>query len=176
MYAFGKGETATTVSIQQDVIANGASVLIKGTVTDQSSGAKDTPAIADEHMGPWMEYLYMQKPMPTNATGVTVFLQAMRSDGTVIDITHVTTDVMGHYEYTWTPPAEDTYKILATFEQSESYYTSSAQTGLSVGPAAPAPAAPEAAPDNTPMYFAISTILIIAAIAIVGMLMLRKRP
>src|SRR3989337_2706888 len=120
MYAFGKGETATTVSIQQDVIANGASVLIEGTVTDQSSGAKDTPAISDESMGPWMEYLYMQWPMPTNATGVPVLLQAMRSDGTIIDIGHVTSDIMGHYEFLWNPPDTDTYKILATFAGSES--------------------------------------------------------
>ena len=117
----------------------------------------------------------MNKPMPTNATGVTVHLQAMGSDGTVIDITHVTSDVMGHYEFTWAPPAEDTYKVLATFEGSESYYTSSAQAALGVTAAAPAPAAPEAAPDNT--YTIVGTgIAVIIAVAIVGVLLLRKRP
>jgi hypothetical protein len=116
--------------------------------------------------------------MPTNATGVTVHLQAMLSDGTVIDITHVTTDIMGHYEYTWTPPAQDTYKILATFEGSNSYWTSSGQTGLSVGAAPAATPAPQAAPDTTMIIIGtgIGTgIAIIIAIA-VAVLMLRKRP
>ena len=116
--------------------------------------------------------------MPTNATGVPVFLQAMRSDGTVIDIAHVTTDIMGHYEYTWTPPDQDTYKVLATFEGSESYWMSSAQTALGVTAAAPTPAAPEAAPDNT-LTIIGTGIAIIIAIAIVGVvlaLILRKRP
>jgi outer membrane protein assembly factor BamB len=65
IWFFGKGKTATTVSASPKVIANGASVLIEGTVTDQSSGAKDTPAISDEHMSAWMEYLYNSKQMPT---------------------------------------------------------------------------------------------------------------
>ncbi len=177
LYMFGKGQTATTVSVSQNPIANGASTVIQGTVTDQSPGAKDTPAVSDNSQSDWVPYLYMNKPMPTNATGVSVFLQAMRSDGTVVDISHVTTDVMGHYEYTWTPPDQDTYKILATFEGSESYYSSSTQTALSVGAALPTPAL-QAAADNTPMFIA-STAAIIIAIAIVGLMMvrmLRKRP
>ena len=47
LYMFGKGQTETTVSVGPKTIANGASVLIEGTVTDQSSGSKDTPAISD---------------------------------------------------------------------------------------------------------------------------------
>jgi outer membrane protein assembly factor BamB len=137
VYMFGKGLSATTVSVQQDVVAKGVSVLIKGTVTDQSAGAKDTPAIADEDQSEWMEYLYMNKPMPTDITGVPVLLQAMRSDGTVFEIGWATSDIMGHYEYLWTPPDQDTYKILATFGGSESYYMSSAQTAVGVT-AAPA--------------------------------------
>jgi outer membrane protein assembly factor BamB len=178
MYCFDKGPTATTVSAPQTAIPQGTGVLIQGTVTDQSPGSKDTPAVSDESMSAWMEYLYMQKQMPTNATGVTVHLQAMLSDGTVIDITHVTTDIMGHYEYTWTPPAQDTYKILATFEGSNSYWTSSGQTGLSVGAAPAATPAPQAAPDTTMIIIGtgIGTgIAIIIAIA-VAVLMLRKRP
>ena len=33
-YAFGKGETATTVSVQNDVVAKGSTVLVKGSVLD----------------------------------------------------------------------------------------------------------------------------------------------
>jgi outer membrane protein assembly factor BamB len=175
LYMFGKGESKTTVSAPTTVVPLGNDVLIQGTVTDQSPGSKGTPAISDASMSQWMEYLYMQKPMPTNATGVTVFLQAMRSDGSVMDITHVTSDIMGHYEYTWTPPDQDTYKILATFEGSDSYWTSSGECGLSVSPAPAATAPPQAAPDNTPMFIA-STAAVIIAIAIVGVLLLRKRP
>ena len=174
LYMFGKGQTATTVSAPMTAVPLGTGVLIEGTVTDQSPGAPDTPAVSDASQEQWVPYLYMDKPMPTNATGVTVMLRAMLSDGTVIDISHVTSDIMGHYEYTWTPPAQGTYKILATFEGSESYWTSSGQTGLSVGPAPAATAAPAAAPDNTPMFIA-STAAIIIAIAIVGVLLLRKR-
>jgi hypothetical protein len=176
LYMFGKGQSETTVTAPMTTIPLGDSVLIQGTVTDQSPGEPGTPAIADASMSDWMQYLYNNAPAPTNATGVPVSLRAMRSDGTVIDITHVTSDIMGHYEYTWTPPAQDTYKILATFEGSESYWSSSGQTGLSVGAALPTPAAPQAAPDNTPLYILGATVAIIIAIAIVGMLILRKRP
>jgi outer membrane protein assembly factor BamB len=136
VYCFDKGSTTTAVSVPQTVVPMGNSVLIQGSVTDQSPGSKGTPAISDESMSAWMEYLHMNKQMPTNATGVTVFLQAMLSNGTVIDIWHAKSDIMGHYEYTWTPPTADTYKIFATFEGSNSYYSSSGETALSVGQAA----------------------------------------
>ena len=172
---FGKGETETKVSASPGVIANGGSVLLQGTVTDQSPGAKGTPAVSDDSQEAWVPYLYMNKPIPTSATGVPVFLQAVRSDGTtVIDIGHVTTDILGHYEFTWTPPDQDTYKILATFEGSDSYYTSSGIAGLSVGAASEVPAQPEAAPDPT-ITIVVTGIAIIIAVAIVGALILRKR-
>ena len=174
MFMFGKGQTATTVSVSPSV-THMETVMIQGTVTDQSPGAPGTPAVSDASQSQWMEYLYLNKPMPTNATGVTVHLQAMGSDGTVIDITHVTTDIMGHYEYLWCPPAQDTYKILATFEGSDSYWTSSGQCGLGAIAVLPTASPPAAAPDNT---FTIigSAIAVIVAVAIVGMLILRKRP
>ena len=132
IYCFGKGKTAVEVSTSPSVVAEGSGVLIKGTVTDQSPGAVGTPAISDEDMGEWMEYLYMQKPMPTDAIGVPVLLQACDSDGNVVDIATVTSDMMGHYEYLWIPPDQGTYKILATFMGSESYWMSSAETAIGV--------------------------------------------
>ena len=177
LYMFGKGQTTTTVLASPKTIANGANVLIEGTVMDQSPGSPNTPAISDANMEAWTEYMYTQNQVyPMNAKGVTVFLQAMRSDGSIVDITHVTSDSMGHYEYAWTPPTEDTYKVLATFEGSESYWTSSGQTGLSVGAAPPAPAALQAAPDNTPIFAGIIAAVIIAiVIGILNLLVLRKR-
>jgi outer membrane protein assembly factor BamB len=152
LYMFGKGETATTVDATPAVISKGDSVLIKGTVTDQSPGAKDTPAVSDASQDAWMGYLYMDKPMPTDCEGVEVVLQGVRSDGTVFDIGRTTSGIMGHYEYLWTPPDEDTYKILATFEGSESYWTSSAQTALGVteAPSPGTPIPPTTEPPTTP--------------------------
>ena len=46
IYCFGKGQTATTVLASPDVSMHGSTVLIKGTVTDQSPGVKDISASA----------------------------------------------------------------------------------------------------------------------------------
>jgi hypothetical protein len=178
LYAFSKGQTATTVTAPLTTVANGSSVFIQGTVTDQSPGAKDTPAIGDAYMKPWMEYLYMQQPMPQNATGVPVQLQAVGSDGSTIDIGTVTSDALGNFEYKWTPTITGTYKILATFTGSNSYYASYAETSAGVDPApqAPAPAEEAVAPDYTPMFAGIAAIGIVAiVIGIVNLYALRKR-
>jgi len=55
IYCFGKGQTATTVSASPKVSVDGDSVLIEGTVLDESPGAAGTAAIADEYMSEWME-------------------------------------------------------------------------------------------------------------------------
>lgn len=138
LYVFGKGQTATTVTAPQTTVPLGTPVLIQGTVTDQSPGAKDTPAIADESMSAWMEYMYMQKPKPTNATGVTVKLTATDSKGSTADIGTVTSDIDGLFKIMWTPPAEGAYKITANFEGSDSYFASHGVTALGVGPASEA--------------------------------------
>ena len=82
LYAFGKGPSATTVTAQNDVSVLGNKVMVKGTVTDQSPSGrrntndvlqfslKGTPAISDQDMSAWMEYMFMQQAKPTNATGV----------------------------------------------------------------------------------------------------------
>ena len=84
VYAIGKGPSGTTVSIQDDVVTNGDSVLMKGMVTDISPGTEKyaltarfpdgVPAVSNESMCAWMEYVYMQMPKPQNATGVPVEL------------------------------------------------------------------------------------------------------
>jgi len=160
---FAKGPSATTVSVQQNVIAKGDSALIEGTVTDQSPGTPGTPAISDVDMTQWMEYLHQQQPKPMDATGVPVMLLAMRSDGSIIDIGTVYSDINGHYEYLWTPPAQDVYKILASFLGSDAYWSSSAEAALGVTAAPEAPAQPE--PEEAPAYTAID-LAIIAAVAI----------
>jgi len=146
LYCIGKGPSRTTVTAPQVGVTTSTPVTIAGTVTDICAGSQQNavaanfpnglPCVSDESQGAWMSYVYEQQPKPTNASGVTVFLQAIQSDGTVMDIWHAKSDTMGHYEYTWTPPDAGTYKIVATFEGSESYWRSSGECGLSVGPAA----------------------------------------
>ena len=142
LYAFGKGQTATTISAPDVAISQGVPVLIKGTITDQSPGttsmgvpAKGTPAVSDASMSAWMEYLYMAKPMPTNATGVKVHLTAIDPNGNFQDIGYATSDVAGNYALKWTPPVFGVYTVTATFEGSNSYYSSSSETEFSIIPA-----------------------------------------
>ena len=166
IYCIGKGPSAIEVSASPKIVANGASVLIEGRVTDQSSGAKGTPAIADEFMSEWMEYLYMQKPAPMDIHGVDVLLQAMSSNGTITDIGWVTSDGYGCFSHKWTPPDEDTYTVMAIFMGSKSYWASYAQTGLGVE------AAPEEPPAvEEPAYTTIDLVIIAAVVVaiIVGL-------
>jgi hypothetical protein len=134
-YAFAKGETATTVVTQNDVYAKGSTILIKGTVLDQSPAQPNTPAISDDSMTAWMEYLHMQQPKPTNATGVSVTLTATDSNGQSTTIGTVTSDANGNYAYAWTPQTEGTYMIMASFCGSEAYYASYAETAVAIAPA-----------------------------------------
>ena len=146
MYSIGKGPSATTVTASPAIIATGSAVLIQGTVTDQSPGAKDTPAIADASMEQWMEYLYMQQAMPTNATGVPVTLTAIDPNGNTQNIGTVTSDILGNYAVTWKPPVPGLYTVLANFAGTNSYYGSLEETHFAVGAAAVAavPASPQA--------------------------------
>lgn len=183
IYCFGKGQTATTISVPDTTVPQGMPVTIKGTITDQSPGAKDTPAIADEYMGKWMEHLYMQMSIPENAQGVTVKLTATDQNGNKHNIGTVTSDMSGMYATTWTPPASGLYTIVATFEGSNSYFASSAQTALGVGPASAATSptsSPSLAVNNsgslsneTLVIAGAASVIIIAIIAIA--LLLKRR-
>jgi outer membrane protein assembly factor BamB len=182
IYAYGKGQSATTVTASPEVSVYGDSVLIKGTVTDQSPGqtclgipAAGTPAIADDSMSAWMEYLYEQQPMPTNATGVTVTLDVVDANGNFRSIGTATSDTSGAFSYMWEPDIPGKYTLIATFQGSESYYASYAETafGVTEAPAATPTPTPLALPP-TETYFAVSTIAIIIAIAI-AVVLLRKK-
>ena len=178
IYCIGKGPSATTVTAPDTVVPLGSSVVIRGTVTDQTPAAKDTPAISDESMGPWMEYLYMQKPCPADATGVPVTLDAFDPNNNFIHIGTVTSDMSGMFSHMWTPDIEGKYTVIATFEGSESYYASYAETAVGVGPAPEEPPAEE--PEEAPAYTAIDLAIIAAVvvaiiIGIVNLWALRKR-
>jgi hypothetical protein len=177
LYCIGKGPSATTVTASPDVSVHGNSVLIKGTVTDQSPGAKDTPAIADASMQAWMEYLYEQQAIPGNATGVEVSLDTLDPNGNFVHITTATSDMSGTYSYLWTPEVPGKYTVIATFAGTKSYGSSYAETAVGVQEAPPATTPPEyPQPIDNTMTIVYATIAIIIAIAIaVVLLMLRKK-
>jgi hypothetical protein len=178
IYCFGKGPSATTVEAPLTAITAGDSVVIQGTVTDQSAGAKGTPAIADDSMSAWMEYLYMQQPMPTNATGVEVTIDAVDPNNNFIHIGTATSDTSGLYSHAWkTPNVPGKYTLIATFMGSESYYASYKETAMVVTEA-PAPPAPTPTPLVLPpyeTYMTVAVVVLLIAIAIAVILILRKK-
>ncbi|MCJ7768465.1 PQQ-binding-like beta-propeller repeat protein [Candidatus Bathyarchaeota archaeon] len=188
VYAVAKGPTAMTVDAPKAAITMGSSLVITGTVTDISAGTKQAeqalrfpngvPAVSDESMNKWMEYVYMQKSRPANATGVEVTLDTIDPNGNFVHIGTATSDASGSFSYMWQPEIPGKYTVIATFAGSEAYYSSFAETAIGVQEAPPEPAAPEPAPPLPPYEtYTIGTgIAIIAAVAIVGLMLLRKKP
>jgi hypothetical protein len=177
MYVFGKGPSSTTVSAPQTAITQGQSVVLTGTVLDQSLGQPNTPCVSKESMTQWMEYLHMQKPIPANIVGVPVSLDAVDPNGNAIHIATVTSDMSGTFGFTWKPDVSGQYTVTATFVGDESYGSSWAQTYVGVTQAPASSPTPTQTTSQAPIetYFAISTVAIIIAIVVTGMLF-RKRP
>ena len=188
IYVVGMGPSATTVQAPLTAATVGNNVVIQGTVMDIAVGTKQTaqagdfpngvPVASDASMSQWMSYVYQQQAFPTNFTGVTVTLTAIDPNGNYITLGSATTDSNGLYAFTWTPPnVPGDYRITATFAGTNSYWESNAETAMNVQQAAPtASPYPTITLPPTEMYFAVSTIAIIVAIAVVGVLMLRKKP
>ena len=146
LYCYGKGLSAVTVSAPNTVLPIGTSVLITGTVTDQSPGqtclgipAKGTPAISDASMTAWMEYLYQQQPKPTNATGVPVQIFVVDANGNYRSIGTTTSDATGFYSLRMDTRHCRQIHSLCNIRGSESYYGSQATTAFAInGPTAQA--------------------------------------
>jgi len=192
IYCLGKGPSSTAVTASPKIIAKGNSVMIEGTVTDQSPGTKTTeimakspnaegvPAIADEYQEDWMEYLYMQQAIPAYFEGVEVSLDALDPNGNFIHIDTVRSDMSGMFKKMWTPDTEGEYTIMATFGGSKAYYSSYAETAVGVGPAAAPsgpiePEKPTEAPLITTEIAIIIALVIVAVIGIVAYWALKKR-
>ena len=151
LYAIGKGPSATTVSIKNDVTTLGTSVLITGMVTDVSPGTDEyslttrfpngVPAVSDESMSDWMLYVYKQFPRPADTMGVQVKLEAYDPNGNYQNFGTAYTDAYGVYGFAFKPEVPGTYWISATFEGSAGYYGSVSTTYITVDPA-PALATP----------------------------------
>lgn len=188
IYSFGKGPTVTKVSASPKVSVHGHSVLVEGTVMDTSGGttqdvittrfADGLPAVSEDSMEAWMEYAYMQQIKPTDATGVEVVITVLDPNNNVYDVGTTTSDASGSYKLMFTPEVPGAYTVIATFQGSESYYGSYAETHIGVEDA-PTPTPTEMPQVSTAdMYILPATIGIIIAIAVIGLviiLMLRKR-
>ena len=189
IYAYGKGPSATTVAASPKVSVHGSNVLVEGYVTDKSSGTQEwaqtarfpngVPAISDESQSAWMEYLYQQQPLPTNAKGVQVIIEVFDPNSNYYEVGRTTSDASGFYSLDFTPQVPGKYTIVARFAGSESYYGSYQETAISVQEA-PAPTnSPTPAPATAADLYLLPGIgAIIAAIAVVGVvivLMLRKK-
>jgi len=185
LYVYGKGPSATTVTASPKVSTQGTSVLIEGTVTDVSSGAKDiaqttgtiVPAIADQDQQAYMEYLYMKQAKPTNAKGIEVSLDAIDPNGNYVSIGITTSDSSGMFKKMFTPEVPGEYTIIATFKGSESYGSSYAQTAIGVSETKLTPTSQPVIETQPPyeMYTIGAAIAMIMAIAIATVLILRKR-
>ena len=74
----------------------------------------------------------MQKPMPTNATGVPVTIYISDEAGSVVFSETVTSDVSGQYALSWAPTTEGLYTVNAVFDGTKGYFASDAETHISV--------------------------------------------
>lgn len=190
IYCIGKGPSRLTVSAPQGGIELGKSLVISGTITDISAGTKQpeqaarfpngVPCVSDESMSAWMEYVYMQKPRPTNLTGVPITLSVIDSNNNYREIGTVISNADGYFSLSWKPDIEGSYTVFATFAGSESYWPSHSVASFVVdpGPATPIPQ-PTQPPSVADLYFipAVAGLFIaIIAVGLLTVLMLRKRP
>jgi hypothetical protein len=171
----------------------GSTEIIQGTVTDQSPGAlayakkydvtNGVAAVSDNDQEAWMEYIYEQQAKPTNATGVPVSIDAIDPNGNTIHIGDATSDTSGSYIYSWTTPnVPGQYKIIASFEGSNSYGSSYAQTGAYVSSeqsavtTSPIPVASQQPVEMYVIGIGIALAIIIAIGFAITIIVLRKRP
>jgi outer membrane protein assembly factor BamB len=145
VYAVGKGQSVTTLTVAPKTVAVGKPILLEGTVMDASPGTEQTDvqlrfpsgvaAVSDESMSDWMLYIYKQFEVPADVTGVEVVFNWVDADGEWHDMVRTTTDMSGSYSIAWTPDTEGTVTIVATFHGSGGYFASYAETAIVVGPA-----------------------------------------
>jgi hypothetical protein len=191
LYAVGKGPSMMTINAPLTSPQLGVSVTISGTILDNSPGTKSdalllrfpngVPAVSDESQSDWMLYVYKQFPKPLNASGLPITLSVVDGNGNYRTIGSTTSDIDGFFSFNWQPDITGKYTVYASFGGSSAYYPSQAVAAFSVDSAAtPAPTQPTATGPVTSsellMYVVGATVAVIIAIAIVGLLVLRKRP
>ena len=73
------------------------------------------PALSDESMGPWMEYLYMQKSKSADAVGVPVTIDVIDSNGNYRNVRTAVSDSSGMFALSWKLDIEGDFKVIASF-------------------------------------------------------------
>jgi hypothetical protein len=136
IYVVGKGPSQTTLTAPNAGLTTSQSVVFSGLVTDISSGASQDavaknfpsglPVSSDASMKDWMGYVYQQKPLPSNFTGVDVTINVVDSNGNYRTIGTATTDAKGQYAFSWMPDITGNYKVYAIFSGTNGYWGSSA--------------------------------------------------
>jgi outer membrane protein assembly factor BamB len=188
VYSIGKGPSVMTVTAPDIATSVGSHIVIRGTVMDIAAGTTQNeqaarfpngvPAVSDESQAAWMEYVYMQKAMPSNVTGVPVDLYVLDSNGNYRMIGSTTTDASGMFTYAWAPDISGLYTVIASFDGSNSYYGSSAETSLyAMEPASTTGPVATPEPSSVEQYF-IPSIIGLLVVMIIGFaiiaLLLRK--
>ena len=182
VYAYGQGPSKTTISAPETGVTTSTPITITGSVTDISAGASQAavalnfpnglPCVSDASMSQFMAAVYMQQPMPHNATGVPVTLSVLDSNNNYRVIGTTTTNALGDYGLTWKPDIAGNYTVYATFPGTDAYYSSSSSTFFYAGTPA-ATAAPTATPlsgiatQATLEYLGIAIIIVIVIIGAV---------
>jgi hypothetical protein len=132
-------------------------------------------------MKDWMGYVYQQKPLPTNFTGVPVEISVADSNGNHYDIGTATTSITGAYSLTWTPTIPGNFTVIATFAGTNGYWPSYTETAFNIMNAPAATPSPTPTPASMadqyilPIGIAIIVVIIIIG-AVLALLIVRKRP
>ena len=191
LYSFGKGASATTVEASPKSSTNGDAILVEGMITDIAPGLNGydiaarfpngVPAVSDDSMTDFMQYVWMQYPKPTNTIGVDVTITVLDPNGNMYTVATATSDDKGFYSCSFVPEVSGEYKIIASFAGTKAFWGSSDETAIVVSDAPQATTAPvEKGPTAVELYFVPAVVGIIVAIIIVGLviilMLLRKRP
>jgi len=190
IYSVGRGPSTTTIQAPQTQIIPGEKVVIQGIITDISAGTKQdeqaarfpngVPVASDAIMKDWMGFVYQQKPVPTNFTGVDVKLYALDPNNNYITIGSTTTDINGLYHLSWTAPdVPGDYTVYAVFDGSNGYWGSNAVTAMVVAEPSATPTTPPTQTLVSETYFVPAIVglfvLIIIVLVMLGIMMTRKR-
>ena len=174
LYCFGRARTSVDVSVSPTVATQGSRVLIEGYVWDESPNALDVPVVGNKDMDRWMEYIYMQRPCPTEVAGVPVQIRVIQDEtGAKIDLGFAETDLYGHFSFEYVPPIAGKYTVAARFLGNDPYFSSWEATGLSVGEAEEPLVTPE---PSTPPDYTLLFVVLIAAVSVaiyIGLLNLK---
>lgn len=188
IYTIGQGPSKLTVEASNPTVEIDKPVLITGRITDISAGTQQeaqaanfpngVPCISDDSMSQFMEYVYMQKPQPTDVKGVPITINVMDANGNYRQIGTTISDPSGSFGFTWNPDVPGLYTVIAKFEGSQSYYPSAAETFFVASETATPTPTVQPQTSMIEQYFvpavAAIAVLIIACFAIT-LLVLRKR-